>query len=388
MPGKILILHSSSDLYGAGRIVLDSIRALKQEGYQIVVMLPYDGPLCGELEKLEVGVVVRNLGILRKKYLNVGGLFQRLYKIASVIGKIRALIREHRIDLVYSNTSTVLAGAIAARLEAVPHLYHIHEIPTAPRWFVSFIGRFINLTSNKVIVVSNAVRNHWIKWVNGSKMIRIYNGISTERESEGASEKQNIREELGISPEEQVICAIGRILPLKGHSYLMDIAEEMLQKSQRSRFLIIGDPFSGYEDLYNTLVKRCSKGILKGKVHMLGFRNDITNILNGADLLVHPSVLPDSLPTVILEAMHAGLPVAATNMGGASELVVNGKTGIIIPHDDSKNAAAMIAQLISQKEKMDQMGIAGKQRIGLHFTIEVYSKQLVSAIDELVVAKQ
>ena len=113
---KILILHSSNDLYGASKIFLQIIELLDSNGYEIHVVLTAEGPLDKMISQMKSTYVsYYSLGVLRKKYLNPLGLINRLVANVKAIKFISKYIKVHSIDLVYTNTSTVLCGGIAAK---------------------------------------------------------------------------------------------------------------------------------------------------------------------------------------------------------------------------------------------------------------------------------
>ena len=117
------------------------------------------------------------MGVLRKKYLNPLGLINRLVTNIKAIAFLSNYIKDHSIDLVYTNTSTILSGGIAAKKNGVPSLFHIHEIPTGNKLYEFFSGKIINRYSSKVLTVSNSVKKHWLKYIDDKKIERIYNGI-------------------------------------------------------------------------------------------------------------------------------------------------------------------------------------------------------------------
>ena len=132
---KILILHSSNDLYGASKIFLQIIQILKNSEYEIHIVLPSKGPL-DNLISQNAHVSYYSLGVLRKKYLNPFGLINRLVANIKAIKFLSNYINTRSIDLIYTNTSTILCGGIAAKKNGVPSIFHIHEIPSRKKLFL------------------------------------------------------------------------------------------------------------------------------------------------------------------------------------------------------------------------------------------------------------
>ena len=122
---NILLLHSSNDLYGASKIFLQLIDLFISKDFNVHVVLPEKGKLDGFLIKKKIKIEYNELGVLRKKYLNPLGLINRLVTNIKAIAFLSKYIKDHSIDLVYTNTSTILSGGIAAKKNLA--LIHISE---------------------------------------------------------------------------------------------------------------------------------------------------------------------------------------------------------------------------------------------------------------------
>jgi glycosyltransferase involved in cell wall biosynthesis len=331
---NILLLHSSNDLYGASKIFLQLIDLFLSNGFNVYVVLPEKGKLDDFLNKKDIKVSYHELGVLRKKYLNLFGLINRLVTNIKAIKFLSNYIKTHSIDLVYTNTSTILCGGIAAKKNVIPSLFHIHEIPTGNKFYEFFSGKIINRISSKVLAVSNSVKSHWLKNINEHKIERVYNGIEYK--------KMDSIIKLEKDQGDFVITIVARLIPYKGHMYLVEIADELIKKSSKFKFFIVGDTLPSYFS-YEKSVKQKVKDLgLENKIKFLGFRNDISSILKQSDLFIHPATAPDPLPTVLFESLHNDLPIVATNIGGAIEILDNGNNGLLIPYNNPKKAANLI----------------------------------------------
>ena len=174
---NILLTHSSNDLYGASKVLISTIEILILNGFKVHLILPSNGPLNYNETIKKVKLTIVNLGVFRKKYFNIIGLFNRLFYILKSISYINRYIKKNKIDLVYINTSTTISPCISSYISKVPSIYHIHEIPKGSNIYLIFLIKVINKFSNKVIAVSNVVKEYWVK--NGmieDKINVIYNG--------------------------------------------------------------------------------------------------------------------------------------------------------------------------------------------------------------------
>ena len=315
------------------------------------------------------------MGVLRKKYLNPLGLVNRFVSNIKAIKFLSNYIKIHSIDLVYTNTSTILSGGIAAKKNGISSLFHVHEIPTGNKLYEFLSGKIINRISQKVLVVSNSVKNHWQKNIDKDKIERIYNGI--------VFEKTDTLKKLDRNQDDIVITSVARIIPYKGHSYLIDIADKLVKKSIKFKFLIVGDTLPSYA-LYEKNVQQKVKDLgLENQIKFLGFREDISSILKKSDLFIHPTIFPDPLPTVLFESLYNDLPTVATNLGGAIEILDNGNNGLLIPYNDPKKAANLIYEYCSniklQKKHLDN----SKKNFKINFSSKSFNKNILREVNNL-----
>jgi glycosyltransferase involved in cell wall biosynthesis len=372
---KILLLHSSNDLYGASKIFLQLLDLFISKDFNVHVVLPEKGKLDDFLNKKDIKIEYLELGVLRKKYLNPLGLINRLVANVKAIAFLSKYIKDHSIDLVYTNTSTILSGGIAAKKNGVPSLFHIHEIPTGNKLYEFFSGKIINWYSSKVLTVSNSVKKHWLKHIDDKNIERIYNGIIFS--------KRDSLVEVERDQDDFLITSVARIIPYKGHGYLIDIANELIKKYTKFKILIVGDTLSSYVS-YEKSVKQKVKDLgLEDQIKFLGFREDVSSILKQSDLFIHPAIAPDPLPTVLFESLHNDLPSVATNLGGAIEILDNGNNGLLIPYNDSKKAANLINEYCSNNMLQKKHLENSKKNFKINFSSESFNKNILKEVNNL-----
>jgi glycosyltransferase involved in cell wall biosynthesis len=372
---NILLLHSSNDLYGASKIFLQLIDLFLTNGFNVYVVLPEKGKLDDFLNKKDIEVCYHELGVFRKKYLNPKGLINRLVTNIKAVKFLSNYIKVNSIYLVYTNTSTIVSGGIAAKKNDVSSLFHIHEIPTGNKLYEIFSGKIINCYSSKVLTVSDSVKKHWLKYIDDKKIERIYNGI--------VFKKTDSLIKLERDQEDFVITSVARIIPYKGHGYLIDIANELIKKSIKFKFLIVGDTLSSYVSYENSVKQKVKDLGLENQIKFLGFRNDISSILKQSELLIHPAVAPDPLPTVLFESLYNNLPTVATNLGGAIEILDNGNNGLLIPYNDPKKAANLINEYCSNNKLQKKHLENSKKNFKINFSSESFNKNILKEVNSL-----
>jgi glycosyltransferase involved in cell wall biosynthesis len=372
---KILLLHSSNDLYGASKIFLQLIDMFTSKNFNIHVVLPEKGKLDDFLIKKDITMSYYELGVLRKKYLNPLGLINRAVANIKAIAFLSKYIKDHSIDLVYTNTSTILSGGIAAKKNGISSLFHVHEIPTGNKLYEFLSGKIINWNSNKVLTVSNSVKHHWLKYIGDKKIERIYNGIIFS--------KTDSLTKLERDQDDFVITSVARIIPYKGHRYLIDIANELIKKSTKFKFLIVGDTLSSYVSYEKSVKQKVNDLGLENQIKFLGFREDVSSILKQSDLFIHPAIAPDPLPTVLFESLHNDLPTVVTNLGGAIEILDNGNNGLLIPYNNPKKAANLINEYCSNTELQKKHLENSKKNFKINFSSDSFNKNILKEVNNL-----
>jgi len=376
---NILFLQSSSDLYGASKILVAVTALCRERSHNVTVVLSEHGQLSEKLIGSGVEVIILDLGVLRRKYMSISGVLNRAAATRKAFYSLKKICRERNIDLIYSNTTGVIAGTFVARSCGIRHIWHLHEIIEKPVLLFRIISRLLDQKQNRVIAVSMAVKKYWSKHVDPDRMTVLYNGIDhwlfTGKET-------SFRKELSISDDAVVIGMVGRVHPWKGQDYFFRIAGILKKEFPHAVFVSVGDAFPGNEYLYDKLDTIIREEELQDVVKQVRFREDIANVYHSFDIFILPSILPDPAPLVVTEAMASSLPVVITEQGGAMEMIEPGISGIVIPINEPEKAAALIAPLIIDKKKRTGMGQNAHKRIIEHFSRESFNKKIIDFIEQ------
>lgn len=383
-PPTVLFAHAGAELYGADRILIELVDGLRHRSHRVQVVLPSPGPLHAELARLGVTAYRKNLGVLRRRYFSARGLLNRACRVLSAVGYLRRFIREHGIQIVHSNTTAVFSGALAARLEGIPHVWHVHEITTRPRWFARGLARCVGLLSARAVFVSQATLDHMCALSRRirSKAIVIHNGIDTLR-AETATPGR-VRAELGVAADQPLVGMVGRINWWKGQATLVDCAALLAPTLPTLRVLLVGGTFDNDDSARQQLLAHIARLRLEGVVQVQDFRSDVGNVLADLDVFVLPSTEPDPFPTVVLEAMAAGRPIVAFRHGGVCEMVVDGESGLLCTPGSVDEMAAAIARLVAAPELRRAMGDAGRARVKRLYDRDAFVDRFSELYAELV----
>jgi len=323
---------------------------------------PYDLTVCClatiagnpiEQELRAIGVDVVNLGA---RNLRDRAAFRRLVNC----------VREREIDLVHAHlTYAAIWSALLSRKTKVPSIASLHVAPTATRALQAShrerlmtslrdrVMRFVlRRWSSRVVTVSDALGRVYREL----DPVTVHNGIEWERFAHEPVAKSD-------PAQPPTVVTVSVLRPAKGIEVLLEAARNVVG----ARFLIIGD--GPMRAQWTELAARLGVG---DRICWAGHRRDVDTLLAGCDLFVLPS-LDDAFPTVLLEAMAAGLPVVASNVGGIPEIVEDGVTGRLVPPGDAGRLAAAINELLAHPSSM---GAAGRARVQRELTTEAWIARL------------
>lgn len=252
----------------------------------------------------------------------------------------------------------VVAGRVARDAD-IPHVSTLHVIEDAVgpigRWKRDVAIRSRTRTAAMTIAVSEAQRT-WYLEVSGARPDRvrtIYNGVPDPGLA-SVDARDEVRTELGLSADDVVMAMVAVMRPGKGHDVLLG-AFGLLRS--RPVLLIVGDGASMPE------VRRRAAPF-GDRVRLLGFREDVPRLLRGVDLVVHPT-RTDALPTALVHAIAAGLPVVASAVGGVPEIVPPG-AGELVPPGDPGALAAALDRIVAATDR-HRMGAEGRARFEARF---------------------
>jgi len=367
---KILITHSSNDYYGASKVLISIIDIFINNGFEVHLLLPNNGPLNNNetIKKTKLSII--NLGVFRKKYFTIFGLINRFYLIITSSLFIKKYLKKNQIDLVYTNTSTLISPSIAAKIYGIPSINHIHEIPNSSYIYLRFIITFLNNFSRDIICVSKSVYNFWTK--NGlkkSKVKIIHNGFSLKKSKSKILDNDKI-----------LFTSISRIIPYKGHSLLIRIFEMLCKKNKNIYLQIAGDTLPEYQKYLSDIKLKVKEKGLESKISFLGFQNDVITLLNNSDFFIHTPLSPDPLPTVIFEAINCKTPVITNNLGGAYEILNDGKNGLIIENDFIEESVEKIFSFLDNKKQQNVNVEKAFNYVWDNFSEEQFKRKILNSI--------
>ncbi|HEV8384135.1 MAG TPA: glycosyltransferase [Candidatus Acidoferrales bacterium] len=354
-PIRALFVESQTDLGGAQFALLTMLQSLDRARV---------APVYASLEfgAGDFAERVEQLGI--RVYRLPGGRFRNLWSTAARIGRLHALIREEKIDVVLSNSGHPLFYARpAALLARRPCVWWAHAyFPRDPlRGDVVALTQLF-LAADSIFANSEHMARSLRAVYPERPPIRVVRyGIDLARHAPTPQTACAARRELGISPDENVAGIFGRLQRGKGQHVFLEAASLLEKNAARARYLIVGGSVFGLEPEYVAGLRRLveERGMSE-RVMFLGQRTDTNELMNACDIVVLASIESETWGLVVAEAMAAGRAVIASAEGGPREMIEDGRTGILVPPGDAAALAAAMDSLFRQPERRCALGRAAR----------------------------
>src|SRR3989338_8234708 len=348
---RILYVIWSLDLGGAEQVVMNLVRHIDRAKFEpVVCCLNQKGRYGADIEQSGTKVIELN----------------KLPKLDPfIISKLMRVMKEEKIDLVHTHLFTSnLWGRLAAFFAGVPVVSTEHNMDSWKRFYHWLVDSILVRVTRKMIFVSEQVRNYYEQKLGAlkDKSAVLYNGININQFA-AKVDRADILREFGIAKDANVIGIVGRLVPQKGHGVFIEMIFNLRQKGVNAVGLIIGDG-----ELRKELEKMRDDLKLKDFILFTGFRKDIDRLYVAMDVLVMTSTR-EGFPMTLLEAMAAGVPVVAADVGGVKECVTNGENGVLIDSAIAQDYADRVAELIDRIELRLKFIESGKRRVEREFSV-------------------
>lgn len=375
---RILIIHQSAELYGSDKTLLMFLQSINKNNFFTVVVLPNEGPLKEELEKIGIRVVVTPVLKLYRDIFTFKNGFQFIKESFKSISVVNELHKEHNFDIVYSNTLAVLLGAIFSFKKKIKHIWHVHEIIEHPKIIAWLFPKLLYYFSNTIICNSEATKKNIVKREkrNLNKTIVVHNGIQFIETS-----YQLNKSDFGFSESDIIITLVGRISRLKGHNWLLQTFNEYFKNNNSIKLLFVGSPVPKQEHYLHSIEDYINLNNLSKSVKIIPFTLYLDGVWSITDIAVMPSTEKESFGLVAAEAMMAKKPVVAANHGGLTEIIIDNETGYLVEPNNKEAFKEALEKLILNSNLRTSFGENGFQRAIKNFSIEKYVRKLEDILE-------
>ena len=304
---------------------------------------------------------------------------------AAAVWRLASML--HDVDLLHTHSSKAgILGRAAARLAGVPGVVHtVHgwsfnaaQPRLARRAYVE-AERAAARVTDRIVCVCRADRDRGLaSGIGHSSQYRIVrSGIESSLYAATEEARARARQAIGAAPGEVVVGSIANFKPQKGPLDFVEAARLARARDPRLRFVVAGDG-----ELRPAVESAIARSGLAGCVQLLGWRDDVPQLLAGLDVFLLTSLF-EGLPRTVLQAMAASVPVVATDTGGVAEVVVDGETGRLVPPGDPAAAAAAIVALAADPGLRARLAAEARSRLTEEFDIRFMVRDLEDLYDDV-----
>ncbi len=308
------------------------------------------------------------------------------------LGQIVGLLRRERFTVVHTHTSKAgMLGRLAARIAGAPVVVHtphgtiLHDIYFGPRRqrAIAWAKRGAARRTDALITMSDCERDHYVDWriAPREKFRTIYSGQDYRRFDHLSAGREELRSALGVEKGQRMILFPARFVPEKGHEFFFAAIPAVLQEYREAVAFLAGDG-----PLAAEVEARATASPHRDRLRLLGYRSDVLDLMNAADLVASAS-LSEGLPRAIVEALLLGKPVVATDAGGTREVVLAGRTGVLVPCADAEALARGLLELLGDPQRAEELGRAGQAHVRPMFDAHLMVRRIEALYEECLARK-
>ena len=385
---RICFVSHSTGRHGAEQALLELLEGLIKLGVSCLVIVPKKGPLLIELNRRNIEWKIMGYSKFR-----ITGYPRWLskprpapYRFArTIIGLLRSIqlarmILKWNCDVVYTNTSSISVGALAAWFARKPHVWHLHESGTHMGLKYDFgernTVRLINHFSEIIIVVSSSLKKTYSRHIEPNKIRLIYQSVTVNHKTQKMhnlnSEKQFFQ-----------CVIIASLHPYKGQDEAIAALSELSRRGIKARLLIIGEGWSSFQAKLQQQIENFG---LEQHIELVGYIKNPTHYIQAADAVLVCSHW-ESFGRVTVEAMLAGKPIIGSANGATTELIQNGVTGLLYDSGKNNMLADKIQYLHENPEESLKLGAAARIWATDRFTQERYAKEIFDLLRKILKKK-
>ncbi len=299
------------------------------------------------------------------KYLCLNAVNKFQYPLAA--WRLAQFLKKENVDIMhthlfYSGLIGVLTKRLNRRTQVAVMRHHTSVVRMLGSRFHVAADKWMAEKADHIVTVSEAARRYMIE-VDGIRRDDIdvvYIGFDFEKLSPNAEDRDRIRAEFDFKDDDFVIGYIANFANGKGHTQLIQAFADISSEIPNAKLF-----FAGRGKLDD--VREAASKFPPGQIVFAGWRNDVSACLNAMDIFVQPS-LSEAFSQVLIEAMGAGLPVIATDVGGASEVIDSGTNGILIKPDDVAAIKRESVRLYQDQSFRRMIASAGMIDVRTRFT--------------------
>ena len=297
-------------------------------------------------------------------------------KLYSAVGKIQRYMKKKNIQVIHANTRvTQVMAWLLHKMAGRPYLSTCHGF-----FKTRLARRIFPCWGQAVIAISGPVKEHLEKdfKVDSKRIFLIPNGLDLSKFLPSREDYRREKRRMFGFEGYQTIGIIARLSDVKGHAVLIEAMGRIVRQKPNAKLLIVGE--GKEEQDLKQLVNRLG---LNDCVYFYPVMNKTMEFLEIFDVFVMPS-LQEGLGLSVMEAQACGLPVVASEVGGLPSLISHGKTGLLVPSQNSAALAEAILELLNDRNKALALGKAAREFIELNFSSQAMVEKTAEIYEQLV----
>jgi L-malate glycosyltransferase len=364
-----VIISNSTDIFAGGEdYVLILAKYLQQRGHQVWVSANPGHLLLNKCNDAGLGTVpVAYTGMSR---------------VFAVATEVRTHLQDLSIDIVHSNAN--YDRTVAAIATAWTHTRHVASVHSAhsiqhniTHWLRNRLGtdHFIADAESVKMVLVREDR------IPGDRITVIPIGVESFPRDQELEWRQKTRSALGVSSETCIIGNVARLVPFKGHRYLVDAIAGVVKANPDVLCLVVGDG-----ELMTTLQERSRALAIEANLRFLGFQDNLHELYPAFDIYCHSSLEleAEAFPLAILRALAARLPVVATKVGGIGMMVKEGASGYLTPPQHAQALSDALLRVINDIPLRESMGKGSFELFKMNFHASAMAERVERLYDTVV----
>lgn len=363
---SVLLLGTQMEIGGAQKVLLSKARWLHGRGHRVQVVFLYDKQGLEQSWRDQYAFPVWNLRAWRSNGFVLANLFRLL---RGAVQLFRLARRDVDVTEAFTQHSNLIGLPLAWAAGVPVRLATVHGIlPSRGNWLARLHGWLVNSRfTSHLVCVSDQMREYAMKeeQVRPEHISVIENGIEViQTRAIPEEDLARLRWALRLPEQAHLLLAVGRLIPAKGHAVLLR-AMATLTENQTNVICAI----AGEGSLQTQLERQARELGIMQRMRFLGLRQDVPQLLKLAELYVQPS-LSEGLSMAMLEAMAAGLPIVATDVGAAGKVIEHERSGLLVPANDPGALAGALQTLLDDETLRNRLGAAARQRVQTSYTLE------------------
>ena len=400
---KVLFLEASSGQVVGGSLtgMLELVTGLDRTRYTPTIVLYEEKPVTRQLRAQGIPVRIFSKRRLPKEHslqekpsyrhvkgypgvtpllrsVRAAGTF--IFETLPAALRLAAVFRDEAPDLIHvcNGFRGNLDAVVAARLCGIPCVVHCKGFDKH-----SYIERLFAPGVAAAVCMTVAIEDHCrAEGVRAPEYHVIYDGLDLER-FRSTRDRYDVREELGIARDTPVVGVVGNIQEWKGQHVLLEAMVEVVRSVPNATALVVGGAHRSGRAYADGLRRFVAAHNLTKNVIFTGARQDVPDVMNAMDVVLHTSVRGEPFGRVIIEAMSVGRPVVATRAGGVPEFVHDGIDGVLVSPGDAAELASAVVRLLSDPAERAKLA-AGATAAVRNFSLDHHVAEMTRLYDHIV----